>query len=148
MTTPTFSASNTSQSGISSGVTTQLTYSTVNYDVGGHFAANAWTPPSGVVWLNAYANAVGATTARPNATLSIYKNGSPVFKIDKGQADGYAGTYVFGLDICNGSDVYTVEGNFIVDTGTLNVDYTYFWGIWIQTAPTGHVRFNMPMMGR
>lgn len=134
---PSFSVTKggTDQTGIVSGVFTQLTWPTVVYNVNGNFTSNAWTPPVGKVSLFAAYNATGTITAGSQAAIAIYKNGSSIRQSLNGAATNDAAANVYIEDSASGTDVYTVQVFITTSAGTATVqgaaNVTYFGGHWI-----------------
>ena len=121
---------------LASTVPATVPFSTELYDVGAHFAANAWTPPAGKVHLDLHVgvNIEGMT----NCQLMLLKNGV-TYKTSKvswqaGDQQRNIALHIGLDDIANGTDVYTAQ---LVSTfsagGTITGDpaYTYFTGHWI-----------------
>lgn len=120
----------------------QLTFPTEKFDQGGYFSSSKWTPPAGIVFLQAHALiSSGAASNIFNHTikitysamandvaagLSLYANG------------GAAATQVSCIDRTDGTRTYQVNlytttntgGKSIVDD---NPAHTYFSGSWLGT---------------
>ncbi len=128
----------TNQTGVPDSTSTQVTFSAEIYDIGSHFATNAWTPPAGLVHLSCgfVADAV-TTTNVPYAIISLRKNGSDYKSSLAAPIFASISMGIISIDdIANGSDVYTV-GVSIPNTGgtsTIRGDSasTWFTGHWIS----------------
>jgi hypothetical protein len=127
----------TDQTGVADSTFTLVTWPAEVYDVGGHFASNAWTPPAGKVSLKAACYTYGTTTVGNSLAVSIYKNGSS-FKEAVGGANalGGAAPAIACEDIANGTDSYSVYTFIDLDSGTGTVHgaapNTFFMGHWIS----------------
>jgi hypothetical protein len=127
----------TSQTGVSNATDTKITFDTEIYDVGSCYdtATSRWTPPAGMVMLNAViASATVMQTTGNYFYLTIYKNGSP-FKFDTGpKSKGDDGVSITVLDQANGTDYYEVYAYGVANSGgTWNVaggaGGTFFQGV-------------------
>jgi hypothetical protein len=74
---PCFSAhkNGSDQASIASETPTKVTFGTEIFDIGSYFAANAWTPPAGLVYVSGRIAATGAS-AETLFSCNIYKNGT------------------------------------------------------------------------
>jgi len=139
VTSASFSAHNngTAQA-IPSGAFTILNMSTEDYDVGSHFASNAWTPPARLVSI---VGAVALNTAAvlANYTVSVFKNGAE-FKRGTMHLSNLGGGAVVATVACqdaaNGTDVYDLRASQTTGapqntTGAATV--TYFQGTTLST---------------
>lgn len=116
---------------------TQVTYDTEQFDIGAHFASNAWTPPAGVVALNASNGGISGTLAAGvEQVISILKNGSVIATQSRPSYTNGSGVAIAYLDLANGTDVYTVKVTINVSSGTstLHTPYSIFGGEFISTA--------------
>jgi len=125
------------ETGFTDSVYAQILWTTEVYDVGGHFASSAWTPPVGKVHLILSAYMTGTVTNGNWAACAIHKNGSALKTNIVGVSSGTGGIpHVVCEDIANGTDVYTAWGYLDVDsgTGTANgaANLTFFMGHWIS----------------
>lgn len=110
---------NGSDQTVSTGIQTDVTWSTEIYDTGSNFAANVWTPPAGKVSMSCGLS-VQATTVTL-VVVTIQKNGADFKRL------GYfasAGTSVDAFiniqDSANGTDAYKVTVT-ATGTGTIKV---------------------------
>jgi hypothetical protein len=127
---------NVNQTGVASGVATQLTWSTEDLDEGGYFASNAWTPPAGKVELQLSVLFPGANQIAGNTSIArILKNGSPLanFVCTHYAANAQMTAPVSVSDVASGTDVYTTDVVIATNTSTGTVTgalaYTYFSGM-------------------
>jgi hypothetical protein len=112
---------------------TQVSFSTVVFNVGGFFASHAWTPPSGHIRIGGQFTATGANVTSGGVAIAfIYKNGSVFQKFICNQQSGNTnGVGLQADDSCNGTDVYIfqcqagISGNTSVVNAAAN---TNFWG--------------------
>lgn len=115
---------------LSADTRTQVTFNTEGLDQGAHFASNAITPPAGWVYLYAQVGlSTGGWTDNEFHGVYIYKNGSELV----GQVNTDVSASVAVVDVCNGTDVYTVytENTIGADVDALNSDnvpITFFCG--------------------
>lgn len=120
------------QTTITSGASTQITFSTTVYNIGGNFATNAWTPPAGIVKLDAAIFATGTITAGTIETIYIMKNAAIFKQASFASATNNGPASVSVQDIANGTDVYTVNVLLTTSAGTATVlgaiNLTYFMG--------------------
>ncbi len=136
---PCFSAhkNGADQTGIADSTFTQLTFGTEVFDVGGHFASNAWTPPGGKVFLSCTALLGGDILANAVGAAAIYKDGSPIAQHNSsGCLSGQSGVTANIVDIATGSNVYTAYAYTVLNSGTATAvggsHLTYFCGHWIS----------------
>ncbi len=141
----------TDQTGLASGVFTQMTFGTEVYDQGNYFASNAWTPPAGIVRLTASFIAQddgGAIPADSSVAIAIYKNGSVLRQANEMSQATLAFADLSVDDEADGNDTYDARAFVVTDGGTYlvagNVAYTWFSGVWMSsgggvglTGPTG-----------
>ena len=121
---------------IPTGTFTKIGLSTETYDVGGKFAASAWTPPARLVSM------VGAVTlpgvAATRIGVSIYKNGTEFKRGAFFVAGGAAGTttaVVSCQDVANGTDTYELwvfQDSGAAQNTTAASHQVYFQGTTIQ----------------
>lgn len=118
-----------SQTSISASQT--ITWGTESWDIGGFFAANAWTPPAGKYRLEAQVSWDNPNTATGNFTLNIQKNGT----VERGtthQPNNAPITYtqyISCLVDANGTDAFTVVGSFSgIGLANGNAIKTFFCG--------------------
>lgn len=121
---------------IASGTPTKIVYDVEGFDRGGHFAAGTWTPPAGLVHINAGVAISGTNLASADQQVKIYKNGSPVASSSfNGSANGGKPNVPL-VDVADGNDTYevyvvisTTSGQAtVIATGASGVA-TYFQGI-------------------
>lgn len=129
----------TDQTGIADSTATLITFSTARFDIGAHFSSNAWTPPAGLVALQA-SLFIGGTVAAGNlGAVSIYKNGSPLAQGEAPASTVFNGAQasVSVRDVANGTDSYSVYGYLDTSSGTAtaggNPLLTNFSGHWISS---------------
>jgi len=121
------------QSGIASATPTLLTFGAEEFDVGGYFASDTWTPPAGPVRLSAAAFISSGQTVSGETRLDFYKNGSVrrYGQVLYSPVAGAVGVYGTMIDVANGTDAYTVR-IYGTSGGTLTVSgsplLTYFMG--------------------
>lgn len=113
----------TNQTGLASATYTQLTFSTEIYDIGSKFSANAWTPPAGMVCMTAAATFNGTLAVGGFCALAIYKNGVALKEALNaiGNASDSACSIAV-IDQANGTDVYTLYGQAVTQSGTVMVN--------------------------
>jgi len=106
------------QTGITDATATTITWDTEDYDIGGYFASNAWTPPAGYVNITLGAIYGGTITSGTLCLLDLYKNGS-VFKrcYITARANDASG-FLTCDDYANGTDAYTAVAYIDVSSGT------------------------------
>ena len=117
---------------------TQVTFGTEDADVGSHFASNAWTPPAGLVLLQATVGFEDVSEGGANiskVTLSFYKDGSEMISTEvRSEADSLElgqSIHLSAFDVADGTDVYTV---YVTGAdGTLN---------WTVQGETTRTRFS------
>lgn len=122
----------TNQTSISA-TATLLTWSTEDWDVGGFFASNAWTPPSGYIRISAniYFTALNAVD---NELLTVYllKNGgTELLSIAQRGGTGPATTTISTIVSVNGTDTISLaaqKGGAGIGTVDGTVTLTYFAG--------------------
>ncbi len=90
-----------------------VVFGTKAFDVGTHFASNAWVPPAGTVLLSASVAATiatGATSA--SVSMQIVKNAATtiaaVTSPDGAGTSFSTGAALSAVDQCNGTDSYTI----------------------------------------
>jgi hypothetical protein len=94
--------------GTTNNVNTNLTFGTVVYDVGSHFASNLWTPPAGKVSLYAQVNITGTMNVIGGSSISIMKNGAQVESTVGSGTSAQCSLAVSYDDTANGTDTYGV----------------------------------------
>lgn len=134
-TPPAFSAHNngTAQS-IPNNAFTTLDMSTEAFDVGGNFAANAWTPPAGRPVMLTGAVCFSPVAAGASIFVSVFKNGVE-YKRGERTLTAAAGEFqvvVSVIDMPSGADVYTLRA-YQFTGGAMNTlgaaTQTYFQGV-------------------
>lgn len=136
LTAPAFSATKggTDQNGVVDSTFTAVTWPTENYDIGGHFASNTWTPPTGKVSLSAQVSVTGTIAVGAIVAVSIYKNGLNYRqRTAYAQVADQAQAAITIEDFSNGTDAYTVRV-FVDSTGDSTVA-----GVATGTFFSGHV---------
>lgn len=139
-TRPAFSAhKNNVDQTFAAGTTTQVTFGTELYDIGSLYASNAWTPPAGLVSLQAMAYCLGTNAAvNDQIFVGIFKNGT-AFRWGNAAVLSHTGSlpssHVSITDNANGTDVYTVWIQYTPASGTPTITIygaatvTYFMGV-------------------
>lgn len=129
----------TSQTGISSGIDTKVTFTTELFDVGSYYdAANSkWTPPAGRVMITALIYVTGTFTGAGSGptVIAVWKNGA-VFKegffypalANNGNAP------IVIIDDANGTDFYEIYVRQVVSASTATVDGTAKWSYVMGTV--------------
>jgi hypothetical protein len=114
-----------------------VTWPTTIYDIGSHFASDAWTPPAGRVSLNAtlFMLPEAGTFTTSEAVAAIFKNGV-LFKACVAFGNtAYAGACVAVDDYANGTDAYSIQAYVGAGTSTYyihgNTALSFFSGHWI-----------------
>jgi microcystin-dependent protein len=132
------------QTGIASATYTKVTFGTEDYDRGGYYdAANSrWTPPAGLVHLDARAWINAGMTATTSFALHVYKNGA-LFRTQwlTSSANGVDAAIVNFDDVASGTDFYELFV-YLSSTTTGQIygaaDYTFFSGhVVSQQGPKG-----------
>lgn len=130
---------NANQTGIADNVVTTISFQTEVYDVGGYFASNAWTPPAGVIMVNAALNVAATVAAGTFGNLAIAKNGvTAALSLELFGPLGNCFPDITYTDIANGTDAYTVTLQVDTTVGTTTVAdaaaSTFFQGVWLGPA--------------
>lgn len=119
VTRPTFRFSKGSnQTGIVSGVATQITFDTLSWNDGGYYntGANRWIPPIGkYILVAAVANAGNNHTDQGSNVLMIYRNGvlhRTLQNITASGANGLALSGVCHVNSTNGTDYFEVFASY------------------------------------
>lgn len=135
---PSFKATKggTNQTGVVDSTETLVTFGTEVYDVGGHFASNAWTPPAGKISMTAQIYFTGTISAGALCIVTIYRN-SVLFAYSQHAANANSGCMSVTVDdVANGTDPYEVRVYIDVSSGTATIggaaDKTYFCGHWFS----------------
>ncbi|UGA46657.1 hypothetical protein HU230_0011695 [Bradyrhizobium quebecense] len=123
----------TDQTGVASGTYTKVTFGTKLYDVDNTFDAvtnSRWTPPAGIVLIDASVWVTGTWPAGTPITAVIYKNGV-AFRggfIDTGLANDGVGS-ISMTDSANGTDYYELfcQVNTTSGTATFKGNTTWTW---------------------
>lgn len=130
------------QTGVSENNTTQVTFSTEVFDIGGHFDSNAWTPPAGIVTLTANVRITANSDNDGTVATIIRKNGAAIAEslaVHTIDQDDF-GVSVSVVDKSDGDDVYDVavllSSVGILGTATLSgvISRTNFSGAWLGPA--------------
>ena len=135
---PAFSAHKNAsdQTGITSGVATQVTFSTEVFDTGSHFASDTWTPPAGLVEICAAIRVTGTIAAGSNLHIRFYKNGSEYKRAYGAAQSNLGGVTGTMIDRANGTDTYTIYAFITTTSGTATVtggtNESYFMGAWLS----------------
>lgn len=121
---------------VADSVLTAVTFGTELYDIGSHFAANGWTPPSGKVHISTALTVTGTIAAATQFQLAVFKNGA-IYKHINAATFANAGSGCVSFDdIANGTDIYTVQMLIDVTAGTGTISgstsATYFTGHWFS----------------
>lgn len=137
---PAFSVNNNNvdvQTGLADNSVNTVSWSTEAYDTGSFFATNAWTPPSGLIVLNAgvrLTSTLATTTSK--LSLMIYKNGS-LYKetfFYPSWTTELSGV-ITAQDRCNGTDAYTLVIQCDTNAATYTIkgttSDTFFQGHWV-----------------
>jgi len=96
---------NGSTQSLSTGSFLPVSFGTERYDLRGDFASSAWTPPAGLIHMNA---SVSVNTQITNGiVISIFKNGVEFARGDQPVSTNATG--VAAQDIASGTDVYDVR---------------------------------------
>ena len=113
-----------------SGVAAKVTFGTEVYDRGSCYdtANSRWTPPAGIVHLDAHLWFGGGLTAGGTQNLYVYKNGTGI--VDQAVVSSAADGMTIGWDdVANGTDYYELwmqcAGNGGLAGNTL---FTFFSG--------------------
>lgn len=112
-----------SQTGLTSGAETQVTYGTETFDIGGKFSSNTWTPSKGKVCLgfSAYAQDDDSGGYFTDTRAIIKKNGDPLFTWYSEIANQGSNVIVHFppiIDEANGTDAYTFYLDCTKSSGT------------------------------
>jgi len=133
---PAFSVTKSGNQTITDSVFTLVTWETVVYDIGSHFASNGWTPPAGKVHINAGVQTSGVITNGSNCTLVVQKNGVNLRGVAVPSWGGSTALPNCAFDdVATGTDVYTVTIFQAGSVGTLAVVLsvgTFFSGHWFS----------------
>jgi len=126
----------TDQTGVASGTYTKVTFGTKLYDVDNTFDAvtnSRWTPPAGIVLIDASVWVTGTWPAGQPIVAVIYKNGV-AFRggfVDTGLANDGVGS-ISMTDSANGTDYYELFSQVSTTSGTAtfkgNPTWTWFMG--------------------
>jgi hypothetical protein len=122
------------QGSIAASTDTTLTFGTEAFDVGSYFASNAWTPPSGYVFLYAQCEVDDTPLDDQDFMLiKIFKDSTEIARGAQRAASG--GTHqiisVTALTACDGTDAFTVKVNLGTSGNATvlgNSERTYFCG--------------------
>lgn len=140
------------QGGVGSATETKITFPNVEWDNGGYYtaASSLWTPPKGLIRLNAAVRFTSANMIDGGAAWVVfYKNGA-AWKYGTLNFQGAAGTPITlatAIDEANGTDFYEVyataggAGNKTIQGGQTE---TYFQGSMIGGGSSGLGEF-IPM---
>ncbi len=122
------------QTGIADITLTQILFGTEAFDVGGHFASSAWTPPAGKVVLIFNTVITGDITASTLTSRLIFKDGSLLAQSNLPALSTQAGGQIVAVDTASGSNVYTAIAYVDLNsgTGTAVANTTNFAGFWIS----------------
>lgn len=98
----------TNQTGVTTSTEVPITFGTEVYDNGALFASSIWTPPPGLVSIDA-SIAYTVTVDQTSYLLILYKNGTN-YKNSEDQSSGVSklGLKMSMTDECSGSDTYQV----------------------------------------
>lgn len=122
------------QTGIGSGSTTKVTFTTEAFDVGSFYdnTNSKWTPPAGTIQLIAAIDVTASVVDQSSYSLFLYKNGA-IFKQSTIFASGASACLVLitAIDQAVGTDYYEVYVNF-AGTGNKTISgvasVSYFQG--------------------
>jgi hypothetical protein len=97
------------QAGITSATDIQLTFSTESWDIGSHFAANAWTPPAGKYRISVHVEFDADNGVDQESLYAmIFKNGAMHRRtIARRNGASFQAVFVEALVEANGTDVFT-----------------------------------------
>lgn len=100
----------TAQSGIAPIINTKLTFTTEVYDVGNVYdAANSkWTPPAGLIHIDAGMFFTSGLTIGSNASISVFKNGAQYKQQSRPMSAADGGLGISVDDQANGTDFYEI----------------------------------------
>jgi hypothetical protein len=123
---------NADQAGVAAATTTLVTWQTEAFDIGSHFASNAWTPPAGLVLINASFSVIGTWSAGSVLAILLYKNGAQLQNLNwPAQLNNGGSCYLTAVDVADGDDVYDIRA-YITAGGTVaNAATTVFSGVWL-----------------
>jgi hypothetical protein len=136
---PAFSAyKSASQTGLSSGTQTKITFDVEAFDTNSNFASSRFTPTiAGYYLINAGADIFA--TAMTTYTISIYKNGTVYHQNGNANTSGDAQVSISGIVYCNGTtdyiEIYGLgAGTGVGIYGDNTLRYTWFSGSMLRTA--------------
>lgn len=121
------------QTGIVSNVPTKLTFGTELYDLGSYYdtATSRWTPPAGIVHIDAGLYFTSGLVASSNASISVYKNGVQYKQRTEAMPTADGGIGISINDNASGTDYYEIfalgsSGSTITVNGGITL--TFFMG--------------------
>jgi hypothetical protein len=118
------------QTGLANITWTKVTFPTEEYDLGNFYnpATSQWTPPAGLIHLDARVGHASGIADQSNIWVAIYKNGAELKRGGSITASALAssGGGISIDDIANGTDYYEVwtYANGVASTWT--IDGTFF----------------------
>ena len=123
------------QTGVASNTDTKITFPSKPYDQGGLYdaALSRWTPPAGIVHIDAALRIFNGATANANMWVLLYKNGVELRRTGVPSVGLGALTQASFDDVANGTDYYEIwfngtSGSTITIDGTTTTTATFFSG--------------------
>ena len=94
---------------VTAGTSTQITFGTKDFDIGGHFSGSVWTPPPGRYLLSAQALVLSGEAGATNS-LFLRKNGSMIRQA-QAQWAGVGSIGISAIVTANGTDTFELAIN-------------------------------------